>query len=280
MFCICGLCCMSVLCFMCTLCCTCACSVVYVWCSFVCVCCVCVLFCICVLCVCVRVWVLNICGCCVWYLLCVCGVYVCLPSVWHAGAKRAACGPRASLQLLQWRASLRGAPGCVSHRQRVSEVEAGRSASLNRRPQPSPVSSVALSTKAPCVCVCSNVQTSPRQPWQGRRLNKAVWGSLKVFTKPPLWRECGWRLVSAASPGGVWLDPGAGLGCTPVVHWVISRHRLNQPSPYTLREISCTATWSTSSCINVCKPFNKPAFNITPCASCSMDFVTDTIHIL
>ena len=45
---------------------------------------------------------------------------------------------------------------------------------------------------------------------------------------------CGWWLVEAASAGGVWLDSGAGWGCTPVVHWVISVYRLDQPSPHTL----------------------------------------------
>ena len=40
-----------------------------------------------------------------------------------------------------------------------------------------------------------------------------------------------------ASPGpeSDWLDSGVGWGCTPVVHGVIMAHRINQPSPHTLR---------------------------------------------
>ena len=93
---------------------------------------------------------------------------------------------------------------------------------------------------------------------------------------------CKWMMAGLSSlpwPESDWLDSGAWWGCTPVVHWAISVHRLNQPSPHTHSERS--ATWQHEApltCNNildlysaflglqriiVCKPDNNPSFKIT-----------------
>ena len=64
---------------------------------------------------------------------------------------------------------------------------------------------------------------------------------------------CGWLLVQAASPGPVYLDSGAGRGCTRCT--LSNRCGQVKPTitPHTQGEISCMATWSTIVMITFCK---------------------------
>ena len=83
------------------------------------------------------------------------------------------------------------------------------------------------------------------------------WNKLQKFGKTLsaylyfiLWELCVWMTAGLSSltwPETDWLDCGAEWGCTPVAHWGISVHRINQPSPQ--GEIACMATWSTRQCI-------------------------------
>jgi hypothetical protein len=72
---------------------------------------------------------------------------------------------------------------------------------------------------------------------------------------------CGWWLSYLARFG---LDSGHGRGCTSVARWVISVHRLGQPSStqtHTNRERS--PAWqrgATTSCIIIRRHYDKPAF--------------------
>ena len=67
-----------------------------------------------------------------------------------------------------------------------------------------------------------------------------------------------------------WLDSGACWGLTPFADWVISGHRLSQPAPQTLREISYMATWSARSCIiRYTKRDGEPVLTAPSCTLCS-----------
>ena len=102
-----------------------------------------------------------------------------------------------------------------------------------------------------------------------------LYNILFMFPFDDLWRPlhtiymwaCVWMKADVSSltwPGSHWLDSVAGWGCTPV-HWIISVHRLNQPSPHVLTESSCMGTWSARACIIIWKTYNKPASTQPPC---------------